>query len=137
MKQKKTIFIWSLFCMALYLCLLAVVSLSPIAGKNTEFGTPAMLGNLFLVAASYGIPMILYGLGISAMRYFLGVVQVFWSIPLPFLILFGLMANAYFQETKGQESLVLLLSVLLSVLCLMANILWFIFCLRRKEGSKK
>ena len=47
MKQKKTIFIWSLFCMALYLCLLAVVSLSPIAGKNTEFGTPAMLGNLF------------------------------------------------------------------------------------------
>lgn len=137
MKQKKTIFIWSLFCMALYLCLLAVVSLSPIAGKNTEFGTPAMLGNLLLVAVSYGIPMILYGLGISAMRYFLGVVQVFWSIPLPFLILFGLMANAYFQETKGQESLVLLLSVFLSVLCLMANILWFIFCLRRKEGQKK
>ena len=84
MGAKKSIGKWTLVALAAYELTLAGISLTPVAGKGTSFGEPAMWRNLVLIAAFYLIPLIFYYLHIEVMRYILAAVVIFWTIPIPF-----------------------------------------------------
>ena len=71
MGAKKSIGKWTLAALAAYELTLAGISLTPVAGKGTSFGEPAMWRNLVLIAAFYLIPLIFYYLHIEVMRYIL------------------------------------------------------------------
>ncbi len=134
MGAKKSIGKWTLAALAAYELTLAGISLTPVAGKGTSFGEPAMWRNLVLIAAFYLIPLIFYYLHIEVMRYILAAVVIFWTIPIPFFILIsgGLFLYARFQGDSF-TSMVYLIAMSIAGVSLLLQILWCVNCLGKRK----
>ena len=101
-EQKKSIGKWTLVALAAYELTLAGISLTPVAGKGTSFGEPAMWRNLVLIAAFYLIPLIFYYLHIEGYAvYPWRAVVIFWTIPIPFFYSDIRRAFSYTPGSRG------------------------------------
>ena len=134
MGAKKSMGKWTLAALGAYELTLIDISLTPVAGKGTGFGEPAMWRNLVLIAAFYLIPLVFYYLHIEAMRYILGAVVIFWTIPIPFIILIsgGLFLYSSFQG-DSYTSMLYLAAMCMAGASLLLQILWCRNCLRKKK----
>ena len=120
--NKKKLIICTIFSAILFSSLLVVTSLSPMAdiGENSnKFGTAGMWLGLAFLLICYLVPLLLYSVGISFMKYIMAVACALGAISIFFLIIAFVIIGAIYSI-----GIQLFIAIGISILLLIVNSRW-------------
>ena len=124
MKERKYVFLWSIFA-AMLLCVeMVLASLAPFARENgTPFLSEGMYSNLVMAGGCYLVPLFLYSRGVGSMKYVIAVVNGIWIICQPVII--GIALQWIWNG-------VCVLLVAVAVAAMVVELVWYVMCRRRR-----
>lgn len=134
-REKRTLMIWTTAAAFTMEAVIVITSLTPLAkiGNGTRFGSIDMWVNLIWCGSFYFLPLIVYCMGVRAMKYVLAVFNGIWLIAFPVLLAVAAGSQRVWLHRDGRIYPSLLLMALACFTGLVVHIIWYPMCLIRRN----